>query len=78
MIPLLAAKALAGNIGQIIILVAAAALALMALSQAGMLIELVVSLVEWVVTDLGGAAGEFVMDLLAAIVKALGADAIGV
>lgn len=78
MIPLLAAKALAGNIGQIIILVAAAALALMALSQAGMLIELVVSLVEWLVTGVGGAVGDVVLGIIEAVVKAVGADAIGV
>jgi len=77
MLPLLGLKAL-GNLGQLLILAAAAALALLALSQAGVLIGAVVGLVEWVVTDIGGAAGEFVMDLLAAIVKALGADAIGV
>ncbi|WP_135534466.1 hypothetical protein [Halostella pelagica] len=77
MLPLLGLKAL-GSLGQILILVAAAALALAVLSQAGVLIEAVVGLVEWLVTGVGGAVGEFVMSLIEAIVKALGADAIGV
>lgn len=78
MLPLLALEKILGNIGQILLLGAAVLVGLWALSQAGMLIEGIVALVEFLIQDIGGAVGQLVLDLLAAIVESIGSDVIGV